>query len=243
MLVLFTACSPASGEPGIENIAMPEKDSSEARQVEDAFTKLYGLVYSLGQSIGNCRDSRAYDLRSRQREIERNLEARGFARSMLSVREDYNHNIRNMAVVGCHPTPEANLRAFEDHDSAMSELERFAKGEQAELIVPSSATLAFRTEFKEAYRSALWTMMFLRWCGARWQRPDELAVEEARLSALNERAHALDLHPEMRLAAQENAQQMAVMRLDTYCNGGFEKAAESHAATVARLERALRGVA
>jgi hypothetical protein len=239
MLVLFAACCPANGEKGIENIAMPEKETDEARQVEDTFKKLYGLVYSLGQSIGNCRDPRADDLHSRQRAIERALEARGFARLIASVRGEHNHRFRNMALVGCQPTPEANLRAFEAYDRAMSELERFVEGEQASPIVPSSATLASRTEFKEAYRSALWTMKSLRWCSEHWQRSDELAIEEARLSALEERARALGLHQEMRLAADENAQQLALMRLDNQCRSGFEKAAESHAANVARVETVL----
>ena len=95
--------------------------------------------------------------------------------------------------------------------------------------VPNSA---FREDFRTAYASVLWSMMVLRWCDARWKRPRETAAAEARLAAIDAEATSRGLKPLMDQAAADNAGQMATMRLDTMCSGGFD---EFHA----RAQRAL----
>ena len=77
--------------------------------------------------------------------------------------------------------------------------------------------------------------MVLRWCDDRWTRPRERAQSEARLAAIDAEADRLGLRPEMELAAQDNAQQMATMRLDTRCSGGFDRSQQA-------AEKALTGL-
>ena len=98
-----------------------------------------------------------------------------------------------------------------------------------------SVSSPFHEDFRTAYGSVLWTMMVLHWCDRRWARPREMSAAEARLKAIDEQAVKLGLRPQMDQAAQGNAQQMATMRLDVHCNGGFD---QFHA----RADRALTDI-
>ena len=98
----------------------------------------------------------------------------------------------------------------------------------------------FHEEFRTAYASVLWTMMVLRWCDQRWVRPKETAAAEARLSAIDDQAVKLGLKAQMDEAAQFNAQQMATMRLDVHCSGGFERFHASAEQALAKVEQLLR---
>ena len=102
-------------------------------------------------------------------------------------------------------------------------------------IAMAAAGTAFQEEFRAAYRSALWTMMVLRWCDRRWDRPVQTAKAEARLRAVSRQAIRRGLKRQMEQAADDNARQMAVMRLDVRCTGGFDR---FHASA----QRALTGV-
>jgi hypothetical protein len=95
----------------------------------------------------------------------------------------------------------------------------------------------FRDDFRTAYGSVLWTMMVLRWCNARWDRPKETAALESRLAAIDAEAIRRGLKPQMEQAAGDNARQMATMRLDTMCNGGFEPSRASAERALTELER------
>ena len=97
----------------------------------------------------------------------------------------------------------------------------------------------FREDFRLAYASVLWTMMDLRLCDARWNRPQERAKAEARLAAIDAQAVGLGLKPDMEQAAQDNAKMMATMRLDTSCNHGFERSQKSAEGALSELERFL----
>lgn len=101
---------------------------------------------------------------------------------------------------------------------------------------------AFREDFQTAYISVLWTMMVLRWCDARWKRPQETAAAEARLAAVDVEAIRRGLKPQMERAASHNAQQMATMRLDAMCNGGFDDAHARALQALDRLERLMAGL-
>ena len=103
-----------------------------------------------------------------------------------------------------------------------------------------SVSSPFHEDFRIAYGSVLWTMMVLRWCDRRWTRPSETAAAEARLRAIDEQAVKLGLRPQMDQAAQDNAQQMAIMRLDVHCNGGFERFHASAERALAKVERLIR---
>ena len=104
-------------------------------------------------------------------------------------------------------------------------------------MVPSPQ---FREDFRTAYRSVLWTMMVLRWCNARWDRPKETAAAESRLAAIDAKAIRRGLKPQMEQAASDNAQQMAVMRLDVRCSGGFDPAHARADRALTELERLMR---
>ena len=101
---------------------------------------------------------------------------------------------------------------------------------------------AFREDFQTAYISVLWTMMFLRLCDARWKRPQETAAAEARLAAIDAEAIRRGLSPQMEQAANVKAQQMATMRLDTMCNGGFDDAHARAQQAIEKLERLMAGL-
>ena len=105
--------------------------------------------------------------------------------------------------------------------------------------VPDSASLE---DFRTAYGSVLWTMMVLRWCDARWKRPQETAAAEARLAAIDAEAISRGLKPQMEQAANDNAQQMATMRLDTMCNGGFDDFHARAQQALDKLERLMAGL-
>jgi hypothetical protein len=100
----------------------------------------------------------------------------------------------------------------------------------------------FREDFRTAYGSVLWTMMVLRWCDARWKRPRETAAAEARLAAVDAEAIRRGLRPQMEQAANDNAQQMATMRLDAMCNGGFDDAHARAQQALDKLERLMAGL-
>jgi len=97
---------------------------------------------------------------------------------------------------------------------------------------PVAVDPQFREDFQTAYAAVLSSMMVLRWCDARWKRPEETAAAESRLAAIDKQATNMGLEPQMEQAADDNARQMATMRLDTMCSGGFDP---FHA----RAERAL----
>ena len=94
----------------------------------------------------------------------------------------------------------------------------------------------FRQDFRTAYGSVLWTMMVLRWCDERWAGPAETAKAQARLEAIDAQAAAMGLDEEMRQAADDNARQMAIMRLDTRCHGGFEPALQNAKRALGKVE-------
>ena len=98
----------------------------------------------------------------------------------------------------------------------------------------------FREDFRTAYRSVLWTMMVLRWCDARWERPKQTAAAEARLATIDADAIRRGLKPQMEQAANDNAQQMATMRLDTMCSGGFDSSHARANQALDELERLMR---
>jgi hypothetical protein len=100
---------------------------------------------------------------------------------------------------------------------------------------------AFHEEFRMAYGSALWTMMVLRWCDGRWNRPVETAKAEARLKAINAKAVRRGLKPQMEQAAEDNARQMAVMRLDVHCSAGFDRSHANADRALAKTERLPAG--
>ena len=102
---------------------------------------------------------------------------------------------------------------------------------------PMIANSLFREDFRTAYGSVLWRMMLLRWCNARWDRPKETAELELRLAAIDAEAIRRGLKPQMEQAADDNARQMAIMRLDTMCSGGFEPSRASAERGLAELER------
>ena len=102
---------------------------------------------------------------------------------------------------------------------------------------PMIADSLFRQDFRTAYASVLWTMMVLRWCDARWDRPRETAEVESRLAALDAQAIRRGLKPQIEQAAADNARMMATMRLDTRCNGGFEPSRASADRALTELER------
>jgi len=99
---------------------------------------------------------------------------------------------------------------------------------------------SFREKFRTAYGSVLWTMMVLRWCDRKWVRPKETAAAEARLKAIDEEAVRLGLRPQMDQAAHDKAQQMATMRLDVHCSGGFDPFHASADRALTKLERLMR---
>jgi hypothetical protein len=80
-------------------------------------------------------------------------------------------------------------------------------------------------------------MMVLRWCNARWDRPRETAEAEARLTVIDAEAIRRGLKAQMEQAAGDNGRQMATMRLDSMCNGGFEPAWARADRSLAELER------
>ncbi len=100
---------------------------------------------------------------------------------------------------------------------------------------------AFREQSQPAYASVLWSMMVLRWCDARWKRPQETAEAEARLAAIDAEAVNLGLKPQMDQAGRDNAEQMATMRLDTMCSGGFDRFHVNAQKALAELERLMTG--
>ena len=116
-----------------------------------------------------------------------------------------------------------------------SSAERAATAATIESSDARAVSSAFREEFRTAYGSVLWTMMVLRWCNERWDRPKETAAAEARFKAISALAIRRDLKRQMNQAARDNARAMAVMRLDTRCNGGFNR---SHAGTQRALSKA-----
>ena len=100
----------------------------------------------------------------------------------------------------------------------------------------------FREDFRTAYASVLWTMMVLRWCDRRWDRPKETAEAESRLAAIDAEAIRRGLKPQMDQAAQDNAQMMATMRLDTMCSGGFDPFHARAQRALDKLERMMAGL-
>jgi hypothetical protein len=98
----------------------------------------------------------------------------------------------------------------------------------------------FREDFRLAYSSVLWTMMFLRWCDARWTQPQETARAESRLAAIEAQAISLGLKQDMEQAARDNGQRMSTMRLDAMCNGGFERSHKSAQGALSELEGFMR---
>lgn len=113
-----------------------------------------------------------------------------------------------------------------------------AAAEGGNATTPGSA---FQDEFRTAYASVLWSMMVLRWCDRRWVRPEETAAAEVRLKAIDEQAIKLGLKPQMDQAARDNAQQMATMRLDVHCSGGFERFYATANQSLSRMERLMPG--
>ena len=103
-----------------------------------------------------------------------------------------------------------------------------------------AAESPFQAEFRTAYSSVLWTMMVLRWCDGRWHRPKETAAAEVRLKSINAEAIRRGLKLQMDRAAHDNAQQMATMRLDVHCNGGFDRSYDRAKAALTKMERLLR---
>ncbi len=101
---------------------------------------------------------------------------------------------------------------------------------------------AFQKEFRTAYASVLWSMMVLRWCNARWKRPQEAAEAEERLAAIGAEAIRRGLKPQMEQAADDNARQMATMRLDTMCGGGFDPFHARAQRALDELERLMTGL-
>ena len=99
------------------------------------------------------------------------------------------------------------------------------------------ANSLFREDFRTAYGAVLWRMMLLRWCNARWDRPKETAELESRLAVIEAEAIRRGLKPQMVQAASDNAEQMATMRLDAMCNGGFEPSWVSAERGLTELER------
>ena len=99
----------------------------------------------------------------------------------------------------------------------------------------------FREDFQTAYAAVLWSMMVLRWCDARWKRPVETAAAESRLAAIDKQATNMGLEPQMEQAADDNARQMATMRLDTMCTGGFDPFHARAEKALAEIERLIRG--
>lgn len=99
------------------------------------------------------------------------------------------------------------------------------------------ANSLFREDFRTAYGSVLWRMMLLRWCNARWDRPKETAELESRLAVIEAEAIRRGLKRQMEQAASDNARQMATMRLDAMCNGGFEPSRASADRGLTELER------
>jgi hypothetical protein len=108
-------------------------------------------------------------------------------------------------------------------------------GNEARTPMPKVDPL-FAEDFTTSYTSVLWTMMFLSLCDKRWDRPRETAQLEARLAAIDAKAIGLGLKPAMEQAAHRKAQQMATMRFDTRCNGGFEKAYQSAKGALTEIE-------
>lgn len=108
-------------------------------------------------------------------------------------------------------------------------------GTQDDKPMPGDAL--FREDFRTAYGVVLWRMMLLRWCDARWDRPKETAELESRLAAINAEALRRGLKRQMEQAADDNARQMATMRLDTMCRGGFEPSRASAERGLTELER------
>ena len=94
----------------------------------------------------------------------------------------------------------------------------------------------FGKTFRTAYASVLWNMMILRWCGARWDRHQDMVKSEARFAAIEAQAIRLELKEEMRQAAADNARAMATMRLDTRCNEGFGPARDRTERVLGELE-------
>lgn len=103
-----------------------------------------------------------------------------------------------------------------------------------------TANAPFHAEFRTTYASVLWTMMMLRWCNDRWNRPMETAAAEARFKAITAVAIRRGLKPQMDQAARDNARQMAVMRLDVRCNGGFARPHANAKQALTKVERLMR---
>ena len=99
---------------------------------------------------------------------------------------------------------------------------------------------SFHEDFRTAYGSVLWTMMVLRWCNDRWNRPKETAAAEARFKAIKAQAIRRGLKPQMDQAAQDNARTMAVMRLDVRCNLGFARPHANAKQALTKVERLMR---
>jgi hypothetical protein len=102
-----------------------------------------------------------------------------------------------------------------------------------------AAGSSFHEDFRTAYGSVLWTMMVLRWCNDRWNRPKETAAAEARFKAITARAIRRGLKRQMDQAAQDNARKMAVMRLDVRCNGGFARPHANAKQALTKVERLM----
>jgi hypothetical protein len=102
---------------------------------------------------------------------------------------------------------------------------------------PTMADSLFRQDFRTGYASVLWTMMMLRSCNDRWNRPKETAELVSRLAAVDAEAIRRGLKPQMEQAARDNARRMATMRLDMMCNAGFERAQASAEGALIELER------
>ena len=141
-----------------------------------------------------------------------------------------------LALVSCSPQ-EAEGGGAGPRDDKPSPAGGGAAGTQDDKPMPGNAL--FREDFRTAYGSVLWTMMFLRLCNARWDRPKETAELEARFASIEAQAISRGLKPRMEQAAADKAQQMATMRLDTQCHGGFERARASADRTLTELERMM----
>ena len=113
--------------------------------------------------------------------------------------------------------------------------------DREEAAAPASTLdAAFSEDFRRAYAAALWSMMVLRWCDERWNRPRLTAEAEARLAAINAIATRQGLKPIMDQAGRDNARAMATMRLDVRCNGGFDRFHAAALKALAEVERLLR---
>ena len=106
-------------------------------------------------------------------------------------------------------------------------------------IARAAAGTPFQEEFRAAYGSVLWTMMFLRWCNGIWKHPRETAAAEARFRAINAQAIRRGLKRQMEQAADDNARQMAVMRLDIRCSGGFDRPHTNARRALTQVEQLL----